>query len=218
MNFAKLSAVSLLLTISVFSGFSQAIEKGDWIVRGGYTNINPTSNNGEVVNLGDQSNLTATFAYLVTDNVGVEVLAGLPFEHEIFDKALRHRLKDWLWKTPTAYGYPCNIILIIILMFDRTWVLDLTHTFFFKEETTGPLSGASLDIGSSTDLAFQLGIDWKFNENLILNLDVRKFNIESTATVTNIDNSSLEGVLPSTLSFEVPIDPLTIGLSLAWEF
>ena len=52
MNFAKLSAVSLLLTISVFSGFSQAIEKGDWIVRGGYTNINPASNNGEVVNLG----------------------------------------------------------------------------------------------------------------------------------------------------------------------
>ena len=57
-------------------------------MRGGYTNINPASNNGEVVNLRDKSNLTATFAYLVTDNVGVEVLAGLPFEHEIFDKAL----------------------------------------------------------------------------------------------------------------------------------
>ena len=217
MNFAKLSAVSLLLTISVYSGFSQAIEKGDWIVRGGYANINPASNNGEVVNLRDKSNLTATFAYLVTDNVGVEVLAGLPFEHGIFDKALGTGLKIGSGKhlppTVTLQYYFNNNSNV------RPYLgIGLNHTFFFKEETTGPLSGASLDIGSSTDLAFQLGIDWKFNENLILNLDVRKFNIESTATVTNIDNSSLKGVLPSTLSFEVPIDPLTIGLSLAWEF
>jgi outer membrane protein W len=67
-------------------------------------------------------------------------------------------------------------------------------------------------------LAFQFGVDWKLSESLILNLDVRKFNIESTATVTNIENSSLKDVLPPTLSFVVPIDPLTIGLSLAWEF
>ena len=94
----------------------------------------------------------------------------------------------------------------------------MNYTFFFKEETSGPLAGASLDIGSSTGLAYQFGVDWKLNENLILNLDVRKFNIESTATVTNIANSSLKDVLPAELSFEVPIDPLTIGLSLAWEF
>jgi outer membrane protein len=217
MNFAKLSAVSLLLTISVFSGFSQAIEKGDWIVRGGYTNINPTSNNGEVVNLGDQSNLTATFAYLVTDNVGLEVLAGLPFEHNIFDKALGTGLKIGSGKhlPPTVtlqYYFNANSNV-------RPYLgIGINHTFFFKEKTTGPLSGASLDIGSSTDLAIQFGVDWNFNENLILNLDLRKFNIESTATVTNIGNSSLGEILPSTLSFKVPIDPLTIGLSLAWVF
>ena len=217
MNLAKLSAVSLLLTISVFSGFSQAVEKGDWIVRGGYTNINPTSNNGEVVNLGDKSNLTATFAYLVTDNVGVEVLAGLPFKHEIFDKAPPTGLKigtgTHLPPTVTLQYYFNNNSNI------RPYLgLGLNYTFFFKEETTGPLSGASLDIGSSTDLAFPFGVDWKLSESLILNLDVRKFNIESTATVTNIENSSLKDVLPPTLSFVVPIDPLTIGLSLAWEF
>ena len=217
MNLAKLSAVSLLLTISVFSGFSQALEKGDWIVRGGYTNINPTSNNGEIVNLGDKSNLTATFAYLVTDNVGVEVLAGLPFKHEIFDKALGTGLKigtgTHLPPTVTLQYYFNNNSNI------RPYLgLGLNYTFFFKEETTGPLSGASLDIGSSTDLAFQFGVDWKLSESLILNLDVRKFNIESTATVTNIENSSLKDTLPPTVSFVVPIDPLTIGLSLAWEF
>jgi outer membrane protein len=217
MKIAKLSAVSLLLTLSLFSGFTQAVEKGDWIVRGGYTNINPTSNNGEIVDLGDKSNLTATFAYLVTDNVGVEVLAGLPFKHEIYDKALGTGLKigsgTHLPPTVTLQYYFNNNSNV------RPYLgVGLNYTFFFKEETSGPLAGASLDIGSSTGLAYQFGVDWKLNENLILNLDVRKFNIESTATVTNIANSSLKDVLPAELSFEVPIDPLTIGLSLAWEF
>ncbi len=217
MKIAKLSAVSLLLTLSLFSGFTQAVEKGDWIVRGGYTNINPTSNNGEIVDLGDKSNLTATFAYLVTDNVGVEVLAGLPFKHEVYDKALGTGLKigsgTHLPPTVTLQYYFNNNSNV------RPYLgVGLNYTFFFKEETSGPLAGASLDIGSSTGLAYQFGVDWKLNENLILNLDVRKFNIESTATVTNIANSSLKDVLPAELSFEVPIDPLTIGLSLAWEF
>jgi outer membrane protein len=217
MKIAKLSAVSLLLTLSLFSGFTQAVEKGDWIVRGGYTNINPTSNNGEIVDLGDKSNLTVTFAYLVTDHIGVEVLAGLPFKHEIYDKALGTGLKigsgTHLPPTVTLQYYFNNNSNV------RPYLgVGLNYTFFFKEETSGPLAGASLDIGSSTGLAYQFGVDWKLNENLILNLDVRKFNIESTATVTNIANSSLKDVLPAELSFEVPIDPLTIGLSLAWEF
>ena len=217
MKIAKLSAVSLLLTLSLFSGFTQAVEKGDWIVRGGYTNINPTSNNGEIVDLGDKSNLTVTFAYLVTDHIGVEVLAGLPFKHEIYDKALGTGLKigsgTHLPPTVTLQYYFNNNSNV------RPYLgVGLNYTFFFKEETSGPLAGASLDIGSSTVLAYQFGVDWKLNENLILNLDVRKFNIESTATVTNIANSSLKDVLPAELSFEVPIDPLTIGLSLAWEF
>ena len=217
MKIAKLSAVSLLLTLSLFSGFTHAVEKEDWIVRGGYTNINPTSNNGEIVDLGDKSNLTVTFAYLVTDHIGVEVLAGLPFKHEIYDKALGTGLKigsgTHLPPTVTLQYYFNNNSNV------RPYLgVGLNYTFFFKEETSGPLAGASLDIGSSTGLAYQFGVDWKLNENLILNLDVRKFNIESTATVTNIANSSLTDVLPAELSIEVPIDPLTIGLSLAWEF
>lgn len=217
MKIAKLSAVSLLLTLSLFSGFTHAVEKGNWIVRGGYTNINPTSNNGEIIDLSDKSNLTVTFAYLVTDHIGVEVLAGLPFKHEIYDKALGTGLKigsgSHLPPTVTLQYYFNNNSNI------RPYFgVGLNYTFFIKEETSGPLAGASLDIGSSTGLAYQFGVDWKLNENLILNLDVRKFNIESTATVTNIANSSLKDVLPAELSFEVPIDPLTIGLSLAWEF
>jgi outer membrane protein len=101
----------------------------------------------------------------------------------------------------------------------RTYVgLGLNHTFFFKEATSGPLDGASLDISRSTDLAFQIGVDWALSNQIILNIDIRKYNIESTARVTNINNSSLKGILPNIFEFDVPIDPITIGISLVKEF
>ena len=92
------------------------------------------------------------------------------------------------------------------------------YTFFFKEKTKGPLQGASLDIGSSNDFVYQLGFDWRFNESYILNLDLRKFNLKSTARVTNIENSSLVNDLPSSLEFDVPLDPVTLGIGLTFEF
>jgi len=209
-----------LVIITIFSLFTAsiyAVEKGDWIVRGGFTNIDPISDNGEIVSVDDNSNATATFSYLVTDNIGVEILAGLPFEHDISDKALGTGLK-----IASAQHLPPTVTLqyyLNPLSNFRTYLgLGYNYTFFFKEKTQGPLQGASLDIGSSTGLVYQLGFDWRFAENFILNIDIRKFNLESTATVTNIENSSLKDVLPSNLIFDVPLDPLTIGVGLSFEF
>lgn len=215
----KLKNISLvLLTVSTFFSVSiGAVEKGDWIVRGGYTNIDPISNNGDIVNVDDKSNATATFSYLITDNVGIEVLAGLPFEHNIFDKALGTGLK-----IASAQHLPPTVTLQYYLNPKsnfRTYVgLGYNYTFFFKEKTSGPLEGASLDIGSSTGLVYQLGFDWRLSDNFIFNLDIRKFNLESTASVTNIENSSLAEILPSSLVFDVPLDPITIGVGLSFEF
>ena len=215
----KLSLITkqLLFILILLSGSIYAVEKGDWIIRAGYTNINPASDNGNIVNVEDKSNLTATFAYLVSDNIGIEILAGLPFEHEIFDKALGTGLKiasvKHLPPTITAQYYfnPNSKF--------RTYVgLGLNHTFFFKEATSGPLDGASLDISRSTDLAFQIGVDWALSNQIILNIDVRKYNIKSTARVTNVNNSSLRDILPNIFEFDVPIDPITIGISLVKEF
>ena len=217
MDRKKYISLIFLSTITLFMSSVSAVEKGDWIIRGGFTNINPISDNGDVVNVDDKSNATATFSYLVTDSIGFEVLAGLPFEHAIYDKALGTGIK-----IASAQHLPPTVTLQYYLNPKsnlRTYFgLGHNYTFFFKEKTSGPLEGASLDIGSSTGLVYQLGFDWRFSENLILNLDVRKFNLESSATVTNIDNSSLSDVLPASLVFDVPLDPLTIGLGLSFEF
>lgn len=211
-------SISVIFTSLFFMAAPiHSLEKGDWIVRAGYTNINPASNNGEIVNVDAKSNLTATFAYLVSSNVGLEILAGLPFEHEIFDKALGTGLKigSGTHLPPTVsvqyYLSPSSNI--------RPYLgLGLNHTFFFDEKTDGPLKGASLDLGSSTGLVYQLGIDWELDKNLILNIDIRKFDLETTASVTNIDRSPLKDTLPASLNFNVPLDPVTVGIGFSWIF
>jgi len=212
----KISLVALFAT-AFFTSHVSAVEKGDWIIRAGYTHINPITNNGNVATVNDGSNFTAAFSYLITNNIGLEVLAGLPFEHNIYDKALGTGLK-----IGSANHLPPTVTLQYYLNptsnFRPYFGLGYNYTFFFKEKTKGPLQGASLDIGSSADFVYQLGFDWRLNESYILNFDLRKFNLESTARVTNIENSSLVNDLPSSLEFNVPLDPVTLGIGLTFEF
>jgi len=72
------------------------------------------------------------------------------------------------------------------------------------------LSGSKLDITSSTGLVTQLGLDYEFNNNLILNIDIRKHQIKPSAILTGIDGFSNK--------FDVPLDPLTVGLGVVFKF
>ena len=80
LNLKKSIFLALLLAMSANTF---AVQKGDWIVRGGITNVAPQDNTGGVVTVDSKTNPTATIAYLVTDKIGVEILLGLPFNHDI---------------------------------------------------------------------------------------------------------------------------------------
>ncbi len=81
MQYTKLSVVGLLIVAQFLTGPIHAqgdantLKENTWIVRTGYTNINPQSNNGDIVNVGGQSNFTTTFVYFLNNNIGIEVLA-----------------------------------------------------------------------------------------------------------------------------------------------
>ena len=224
MQNSKKITFSFLVIIFIFSEtiLSNEVEtinqkKENWIIRSGFTNVNPQTNNGDVVSIGDRKNFTTSFTYLYSDHIGIELLAGLAFKHNIYDKALGTGAK-----IASASHLPPTLTVQYYFKNNSTFTpyvgLGLNHTLFFKEKTIGPLEGADLKIGSSTDFAFQIGADWSISDQLTLNLDIRKLKIKSKATVTNIDNSSLRDILPSELVFDVPIDPLTIGANLTWHF
>ena len=73
---------------------------------------------------------------------------------------------------------------------------------FFKEKTTGPLGGAALKLDSSTGTAYPLGLDWKWSDKLTLNFDVRKWNIHTTAHVSDVGRSSLSSILQDRLDLD----------------
>ena len=217
MNSNRVLLFSFFVMLQLTSIASIALEKGGLIIRGGYTNVDIAADNGNIAAVGDSGTPTLTLTYLVTDNLGVEFLAGLPIHHSIYDKALGTGVRIGSTKhLPPAlmfqyYFYPRARL--------RTYIgVGLNHTVFFKETTTGPMSGSELELDASTGLVYQLGMDWKWTENLSLNLDVRRWKIQTTAHVTGIESSSLSNILPDQIVFDVPLDPLTIGLSLTYEY
>lgn len=177
-------------------------EAGDRIVRVGFHNVNPKSSNSDIVNVDDNSQLTFDFTYLFTDNWAIEVLAALPFEHDIMllDGTVVGSTEHLPPTVSAQYRFGSNSA------FQPFVGIGLNYTLFSSEETIGPLAGTDLDLDESTGLALQVGFDYQINERLLFNATLRSIDIESDAT--------LDGVPLTT----VAIDPTAIGLSIGWSF
>ena len=88
MNLNKAINLSLAVILQAAPIAAIALEKGSLILRGGYTNVDMLSDNGNIAIVGDSGMPKLTFTYLLTDYLGVELLTGLPILHSIYDKAL----------------------------------------------------------------------------------------------------------------------------------
>jgi outer membrane protein len=78
MNRKVIAAVALSL-----AAVAAPTQAADWLLRVGAHNVNPKSDNHAVVNVDDGTMLTFNLTYLFTENWGLEVLAALPFSHDI---------------------------------------------------------------------------------------------------------------------------------------
>lgn len=196
---------AFMLIMVTFVPAIQAYEKGDILLRGGYTNIATQSSNGTTVNVGDKGNLTAAVSYFISNQWSAEILLGLPFEHDIYLKTGE--------KIGTGKHLPPTISLQrhfnLSTKLNSYLGIGINHTFFLSEKTSGLLAGTPLDITSSTDLAIQLGFDYLISPTTRVNLDIRKHRINPTAIL---------GSGASAIKFDVPLNPITIGISAVYKF
>jgi len=178
-------------------------EAGDWLVRVGATYIAPKSNNHEAVNVDEAVSLTFNGTYMFTNHFGLELLAAMPFEHDINLNADGSKVGSTkqLPPTLTAQWHFSPIGRIIPYV-----GAGINYTLFFDESTTGALSGTSLTLDESWGLEGQLGVDWVLGSNWFLNLDLRYFQIETDAKLGGVDAG------------KVKIDPWTFGLNVGWIF
>ena len=176
----------------------QGVQKGDWLFRIGGHRVSPKSSNHDLVEVEAATMLTFNVSYFFQDQWAVEVLAALPFEHDI-------KLRSG-GRVASTKHLPPTVSVQYHFTPDRTWRpyvgLGLNVTEFFQEDTTGALAGADLELDRSFGLAAQVGVDFDLGGDWFANVDVRYFDIETDAKVGGADIGTVE------------IDPWAVGLSV----
>ncbi len=187
-----------------------AVEAGSWLVRGGAHTVQPKSDNGSVAALAadlevdDATMATFNITYMVTERIGVEVLAALPFEHDIdiggqrlaSTKHLPPTVSVVYFFTPNA---PVNLYA----------GLGVNVTLFFQEDTRGALAGTELELDTSVGPAAVVGVDVPMGDRWFINADIRYMDIDTDAKVT------APGLY---LKESVEIDPWAVGLNIGYRF
>ena len=198
---AVLAALGLALGATSFS--AQAIQAGDMFARVTLTQVAPNddadafSDVAVVPEVGDSTRPGVTFVYMYDNNIGFEVLAALPFKHDISVDGMG-KIGETKHLPPTFsvqyYFNPESKV--------RPYVgLGLNYTTFFSTESI-PGLGGDLDLDDSFGLAAQVGIDYDINEKWFLTADARYINIETTATNSAAGTTDVE-INPTVLSIGV---------------
>ncbi len=197
MKFQKTILASSLLLAS-----GLAIADTDWIVRAGFSTITPKSNNNPVVSVDNSSSFSFTIEKMLGANLGLEVLAAYPFEHDI-------RLVGGA-KVGKATHLPPTVSLNWHLLPDSTFSpyigAGINYTIFWDESTSGALAGSKLSLDNSFGLAAQVGFDINLSNNWLLNGSVRYISISTKAT---LDGASLGNV---------DIDPVVYSFNVGKRF
>lgn len=176
----------------------------------GAINVNPTSDRSSIseaptlgVGVEDDTTLGFTVDYFVTPNFAVEVIAALPFEHEIdVDTG------SGVSAVGTTKHLPPTVVAQYHFGADTTAFrpfvgVGANYTEFFSEEAQ--LAGATdLELDSSFGLAGQVGFNFRVDQTWGVHFMATYIDINTDATV----------VMPATgnLTSDVSIDPLVIML------
>lgn len=203
-----MKTLSLAAAIAVtLAAPALAQSAGDWTIGIGAGHVMPKDDTGTLsgslkTTVGNDTRPTLTVEYFVRDNLGVELLAATPFEHDV-------RIKG-LGKIGSVKHLPP--VLSVNYHFDTGSAfmpyagLGLNYTSFWGEKTTGALAGSDLDLKHSFGLALQAGADWWLNERSAVRATVRYIDIDSDVHL----NGAKIG--------KVNIDPVAIQAAYVMKF
>jgi len=228
----KALAVALAAALAGGSLMAQAYEKGDFVLRLGAVNVDPDSDSSNIdlrayepdlpilhAEVDDDTQFGIIPMYMVTDHVGIELLAATPFEHDITLNGKGVNLNAGSTKhlppTITAQWYPRGG--------KEGWQpflgVGVNYTVFFDEktdkqldETLNAILGATkvdLDLDDSFGLSAQAGVDIPFYKDWALSLAVWYIQIDTNAKVsTDVGN----------VNFKTDIDPFVYHIGIAHRF
>lgn len=178
-----------------------AQSQGDWLLGIGVANVNPKSANGTIAGaaatVDDDTQLSLTAEYFLRDNLGIELLAATPFEHEIrLGGAVAGTTKHLPPTLSVNYHFPTKGA------FKPFVGLGVNYTTFFEESS--PLGVLKLD--DSVGLAATIGAMWQISDRGALRMDVRYIDISTDATLNGAPIGTAD------------INPVVVGVSYVHRF
>lgn len=214
---------ALAVGIALLSLTAHAHREGDWILRAGAAVVDPDESSdaldtaaagtlpGTGVGVDSGSALGITVAYMLTDRIGIELLAATPFEHDVSATGVVGNLGSVQHLPPTFsvqyYFLPGSAI--------RPYVgVGINYTTFFNEELSGEaksaLGASNLELDDSVGFAAQMGVDWLLGDKWLLNAAVWRIDLDTTAT---LDTTAVGRV-----KTDISLDPWVYMIGLGYKF
>ena len=198
----KLAALTLSTALIALAGPALAQSQGDWTVGFGVGYLDPKSDNGTLAGfdaeVDDDTRPIFTVEYFIRDNLGIELLASTPFEHDITlggstDAGSTKHLPPTL---SLNYHFPTN----------SAWKpyvgAGINYTTFFEEDS----DLGKLELDDSFGVAVQAGVDYLVSPTSAVRFTARWIDID---TDVELDGTKIG---------EAEIDPVVLSLSYVMQF
>ncbi len=223
-----------LIALALATSQAQAHQAGDMIIRAGAATTAPNEDSGQLkldgakiagtkATLDSDTQLGLAFAYMLTDHVGIELLAATPFQHTVGVRGisaatgiggLDGKLADVKQLPPTLslQYYP----LAPTSRFQPYAGVGINYTLFYDEDLSGARKQQGFDnlkIQDSVGIAGQLGFDYMLGEHMMLNASVWYVDIDTKASV---DGPTALGVGRTKVDLEA--DPWVYMVGVGYKF
>ncbi|MCY1427701.1 Outer membrane protein W [compost metagenome] len=172
---------------------------------------------GTKATLDSDTQLGLNFAYMLTNNIGIELLAATPFTHDVGVKGFAGPFAGLNGDLGELKHLPPTLSVIYYPMdsqsvFQPYAGLGVNYTWFFddKLDSSAEAKGFSgLDLDDSWGLSAQVGMDYMLTDNVMLNAQVRYIDIDTEAT------TSFGG---ADVKVDVDVDPMVYMVGLGYKF
>jgi outer membrane protein len=181
--------------------------EGDWRFTVGIHDVDPKSDNGSLaagaldVEVDDAWRPSFTAEYFLGEHLGIEVLAALPFKHDVrLNGAQAAEITHLPPTVSLQYHFrpQAQVSPYLGAGVNFTWIHD--------EESAGPIAGTDLDLDNSWGLALHAGLDFRLRDDWFLGADVRWMDIDTDVSVDGVAVGTAE------------VDPLVYGVYVGRRF
>ncbi|MDD7970120.1 OmpW/AlkL family protein [Roseinatronobacter alkalisoli] len=168
--------------LALSGGVAMAQQAGDWTLGVGIGHVHPKSNNGTLAgaatSIGSSTRPILTAEYFIQDNLGIELLAAVPFRHTITIAGVGTATTKHLPPTVSLNYHFTNDSAITPFL-----GAGINYTNFFSTRS----ALGNVRIKDSWGLALNAGVDFAVSERGAIRANLRWINIKPDVTLGGVN-------------------------------